>query len=55
MQTILGALAFSDFTYSHLNAAGLLISMSGAVFYATNSALKVRPLQPPGGGGMGQS
>ncbi len=55
MQTILGALAFSDFTYSHLNAAGLLISMSGAVFYATNSALKVGPFHFRRGGSGGGS
>lgn len=40
VMTVVGALLFRDFAYSHLNAAGLLISMGGAIFYATNSALK---------------
>jgi len=42
IMTILGAIAFSDFEYTHLNAAGLVISMTGAIYYATHSALKAQ-------------
>jgi solute carrier family 35 len=40
--TVLGAIAFPDFIFSILNAAGLGLSMAGAIWYATQSALKVR-------------
>lgn len=42
VMTIVGALLFRDFKYSHMNAAGLIISMVGAVYYATNSAIKAQ-------------
>ena len=40
--TIVGAFAFGDFVFEPWNAAGLSLSMSGAVWYATRSAMKVR-------------
>lgn len=40
--TVLGALAFPDFQFEPLNVLGLLMSMVGAIWYATKSALKVR-------------
>eukprot|EP00887_Chlorella_sp_A99_P000588 scaffold17.g588.t1 len=40
--TIVGALAFSDFMFEPWNAAGLALSMVGAVWYAMRSALKAR-------------
>lgn len=40
LMTFIGAL-FSDFRYHPWNAVGLAISMAGAVWYATKSALRV--------------
>ena len=42
VMTVVGALAFSDFRWHPFNAAGLAISMAGAIYYATKSALRVR-------------
>lgn len=42
VMTIVGALAFPDFIFDPANASGLALSMTGAVWYATRSALKVR-------------
>ena len=41
IMTIVGAFAFADFVFEPWNVAGLTISMAGAVWYATRSALKV--------------
>ena len=41
-QTIVGAIAFPDFLYSFPNVTGLTLSMVGAVWYAWQSALRVR-------------
>jgi solute carrier family 35 protein len=43
LMTVIGAFAFGDFLFHPWNAAGLAVSMAGAVWYATRSALKVRP------------
>ena len=40
--TLVGALAFSDFRFHPFNAAGLVLSMAGAIYYATKTALRVR-------------
>ena len=40
--TVVGALAFPDFRFDLLNVLGLVLSMVGAVWYATTSTLKVR-------------
>ena len=42
LMTVVGALAFPDFIFSPGNAMGLMLSMTGAVWYATRSALKAR-------------
>lgn len=41
LMTVIGALAFRDFVFQPWNAVGLGISMAGAVWYATKSALRV--------------
>ena len=41
IMTFVGALAFGDFVFHPWNAIGLAISMAGAVWYATKSALRV--------------
>ena len=41
IMTIVGAFAFGDFIFETWNAAGLAMSMAGAVWYAMRSALKV--------------
>jgi hypothetical protein len=43
--TIVGAFAFGDFIFEPWNAAGLTVSMLGAVWYAMRSALRVRGTQ----------
>lgn len=40
--TIIGAIAFPDFIFEPMNAMGLGMSMTGAIFYATRSALRAR-------------
>jgi len=40
--TVIGAIAFPDFIFDARNAAGLGLSMAGAIFYATRSALRAR-------------
>ena len=47
MMTLLGALAFPDFRFRPSNAAGLGISMAGAIYYATKTAQRVRPPAGP--------
>lgn len=44
--TFIGAVAFGDFLYAPWNAVGLGLSMAGAIWYATKSALKVRGAKP---------
>ena len=39
--TVVGAFAFGDFIFQPSNAAGLAVSMAGAVWYAMRSALRV--------------
>jgi drug/metabolite transporter (DMT)-like permease len=41
--TFIGAVAFGDFRFAPWNALGLGMSMAGAIWYATKSAIKVRP------------
>ena len=43
--TIVGALAFGDFIFEPWNAAGLVVGMTGALWFATRSALKVQAQQ----------
>ncbi len=40
--TVVGALIFPDFRFHPLNVVGLALGMAGAVWYATQAALKVR-------------
>lgn len=40
--TIVGAIAFPDFLFDPANALGLGVSMTGAIWYATRSALKAK-------------
>lgn len=40
--TVIGAIAFPDFIFEARNAFGLGLSMAGAIFYATRSALRAR-------------
>jgi len=42
VMTIVGAFAFPDFIFDPANASGLALSMTGAVWYATRSALRAR-------------
>ena len=42
VMTVVGALAFPDFIFDPANAAGLVLSMTGAIWYATRSALRAR-------------
>jgi len=42
VMTIVGAIAFPDFVFDRANAAGLAVSMAGALWYATRSAIKAR-------------
>ncbi|KAL4440081.1 hypothetical protein ABPG75_003082 [Micractinium tetrahymenae] len=42
IMTIVGAFAFGDFIFEPWNAAGLAVSMAGAVWYAMRSALRAR-------------
>lgn len=42
VMTIVGALAFPDFIFDPANASGLVLSMTGAIWYATRSALRAR-------------
>jgi hypothetical protein len=42
VMTVVGAFAFSDFIFEPANAAGLCLSMTGAIWYATRSALRAR-------------
>jgi hypothetical protein len=42
VMTVVGAFAFSDFIFEPANAAGLMLSMTGAIWYATRSALRAR-------------
>lgn len=42
VMTIVGAMAFPDFVFDQANAAGLALSMAGALWYATRSAMKAR-------------
>lgn len=42
IMTIVGAFAFGDFIFEPWNAAGLTVSMLGAVWYAMRSALRAR-------------
>ena len=42
IMTFVGAVSFGDFVFRPWNAAGLAISMAGAVWYATKAALRVR-------------
>ncbi|EFN52887.1 hypothetical protein CHLNCDRAFT_26480, partial [Chlorella variabilis] len=44
IMTIVGAFSFGDFIFEPWNAAGLTVSMAGAVWYAMRSALRVRVL-----------
>ena len=41
--TVVGAFAFPDFRFQPFNAVGLAISMAGAIYYATKSAMRVWP------------
>lgn len=41
IMTVVGALMFGDFVFRFGNAAGLALSMAGAIWYATRSAFKV--------------
>jgi len=41
--TFIGAVAFGDFRFAPWNALGLGMSMAGAIWYATKSAIKARP------------
>ena len=43
--TIVGALAFGDFIFAPWNAAGLVVGMTGALWFATRSALKAQAAQ----------
>ena len=43
LMTFIGIWAFGDFRWQVWNVCGLSISMGGAVWYATRSALKVQP------------
>lgn len=40
--TIVGAIAFPDYVFDPANTLGLAVSMFGAIWYATRSALKAR-------------
>ena len=40
--TVIGALIFPDFRFHPLNVVGLALGMAGAVWYATEAAMKVR-------------
>lgn len=42
VMTVVGAIAFPDFVFDPWNALGLGLSMAGAVWYATRSALRAR-------------
>lgn len=42
LMTVVGALAFPDFVFHPANTAGLGLSMTGAIWYATRSALRAR-------------
>jgi solute carrier family 35 protein len=42
LMTVVGALAFPDYAFDAANAVGLGLSMTGAVWYATRSALRAR-------------
>lgn len=42
LMTVVGAIAFPDFLYSAPNVLGLVLSMIGAVWYATQSAMKAK-------------
>lgn len=42
IMTIVGAFAFGDFVFQFSNALGLAVSMTGAMWYATRSALQAR-------------
>lgn len=42
VMTVVGAFAFPDFIFEPANAAGLMLSMTGAIWYATRSALRAR-------------
>ncbi len=44
IMTCIGAVSFGDFVYAKWNVIGLGVSMSGAVWYATRAAMKVRRL-----------
>ena len=53
MMTLLGAVAFPDFRFRPSNAAGLGLSMAGAIYYATKTAQRVSySLQLGKGGGL---
>lgn len=55
LMTVIGAFAFGDFLFHPWNAAGLAVSMAGAVWYATRSALKVQPRRGASISGCAQS
>lgn len=42
VMTVVGAIAFPDFVFDPANTLGLALSMTGAIWYATRSALKAR-------------
>ena len=42
VMTVVGALAFPDFIFETANVSGLTLSMTGAIWYATRSALRAR-------------
>ena len=42
LMTLIGAFAFGDFVAVPWNISGLALSMAGAIWYATKTALKVR-------------
>jgi solute carrier family 35 len=42
LMTAIGAFAFGDYAYEPLNAAGIALSMLGAIWYALHSALSKR-------------
>lgn len=42
IMTVVGAIVFSDYIFDIGNAVGLGLSMGGAIWYATRSALKAR-------------
>ena len=46
--TVIGALIFPDFRFHPLNVLGLALGMAGAVWYATEAALKVRERREAG-------